>query len=417
MKKLFLIAIKDLKLIFRDPSALILMLLAPFLLTIGMGLLTGRFSGTTNTGFSDLPVAIVNDDVGALGKILVDVFQSDELEDLVEPVILDSTYEAMKLVDQDQSAAMIHIPDDFSQYVMSADDSTASINDAQITFYRNPTQPTSAGIIRSILDQFIHQVEVAQTQTNVTLQQLIENGFISPDQANIYAEKINQTIDPSYTGASSIEIINQTSSGEMIEFDILAYMAPGMAIMFLMFTVTYGGRSLLVENRNGTLARLFVAPTPASNILLGKGLGIFLTAVAQLLILIGGTSLLFQLQWGDTLGVLLLILSAAFAATGWGLLFASILKTPGQVAVTGSAVMLLFGILGGSFFDLSMLPDWISVINRITPNAWAIDGFYLLSVGGKLGDITQNILALIIMGILLLVVSTILIKRRGLVQK
>ena len=117
------------------------------------------------------------------------------------------------------------------------------------------------------------------------------------------------------------------------------------------------------------------------------------------------------------MGVLLLILSAAFAATGWGLLFASILKTPGQVAVTGSAVMLLFGILGGSFFDLSMLPDWISVINRITPNAWAIDGFYLLSVGGKLGDITQNILALIIMGIFLLVVSTILIKLRGLVQK
>jgi ABC-2 type transport system permease protein len=417
MKKLLLIAIKDLKLIFRDPSALILMLLAPFLLTLGMGLLTGRFSGTTNTGFSDLQVAIVNDDLGELGKILVDVFQSAELEDLVEPVIMDSMEGAKTLVDQDQSAAMIHIPENFSEFVKSEDWSTNSMNDAQITFYRNPTQPTSAGIVRSILDQFIHEVEVARTQTNVTIQQLIENGFVSPDQASIYAGKINQTGDFSGAGSSSIEIINQTSSGEMIEFDILAYMAPGMAIMFLMFTVTYGGRSLLVENRNGTLARLFVAPNPAGNILLGKGLGIFLTAVAQLLILIGGTSLLFQLQWGDALGVLLLILSAAFAATGWGLLFASLLKTPGQVAVTGSAVMLLFGILGGSFFDLSMLPDWISVINKIKPNAWAIDGFYLLSVGGKLRDITQNILALIIMGILLLVISTILIKRRGLVQK
>ena len=41
LKKLFLIAIKDLRLIFRDPSALVLMLIAPFVLTLGMGALTG----------------------------------------------------------------------------------------------------------------------------------------------------------------------------------------------------------------------------------------------------------------------------------------------------------------------------------------------------------------------------------------
>ena len=59
MKKLFLIGIKDLKLIFRDRAALIFMLLAPFLLTIGMGFVTGRFSGGSN-GLSDIPVIIVN---------------------------------------------------------------------------------------------------------------------------------------------------------------------------------------------------------------------------------------------------------------------------------------------------------------------------------------------------------------------
>jgi len=52
-----------------------------------------------------------------------------------------------------------------------------------------------------------------------------------------------------------------------------------------------------------------------------------------------------------------------------GILFADVLKTPEQISITGSAVMLLFGILGGSFFDLNMLPDWISVVNKITPNA------------------------------------------------
>ncbi len=416
-KKLLLIALKDLRLIFRDPSALVLMLLAPFLLTIGMGALTGRFSGTSNTGFSDVPVVIVNEDLGELGNILVDVFQSVELEDLVEPVIMDSTSEAMKLVDQDQSAAMIHIPENFSQGVISEEDVTNSLSYNQIIFYRNPTQPTSAGIIRSILDQFIQGVDLVRTQTNVTIQQLLTNGLISPDQADIIAQQIRETTAIVDAGSQGIEINNQAAEGDGIKFDILAYMAPGMAIMFLMFTVTYGGRSLLVENRNGTLARLMVAPTRGLNILVGKGLGIFLTAVAQLMILIIGTTTLFQLQWGDALGVILLIISAAFGATGWGILFASVLKTPGQISVTGSAAMLLFGIIGGSFFDLSMLPGWISTINKITPNAWAIDGFYILSVGGKLQDITQNIIALFVMGIILLAISALIIERRGLVRK
>ena len=45
MHKFFLIALKDLKLSFRDRTALMLMLLAPFALTLGMGAVTGRFSG------------------------------------------------------------------------------------------------------------------------------------------------------------------------------------------------------------------------------------------------------------------------------------------------------------------------------------------------------------------------------------
>ena len=49
MRKLFLIGLKDLKLAFRDRAALILMLLAPFLLTLGLGFVTGRFSAAPRT--------------------------------------------------------------------------------------------------------------------------------------------------------------------------------------------------------------------------------------------------------------------------------------------------------------------------------------------------------------------------------
>jgi ABC-2 type transport system permease protein len=414
LKKLFLIALKDVRLIFRDPSALVLMLIAPFVLTLGMGALTGRFSGGTNTGISDIPVVIVNQDLGELGSILIDVFQSPDLEDLVETIVKEDPVIARSHVDNNEIAAVIIIPSGFTDGVLT---STNTGNVPQIEFYGNPTQPTSAGVLRSILDQFVNEVKVGRVQSQVIIQQLITNGLISPDQAGAIGEELAQDFGRVASSSSAITIVSETAEEEVIEFDILSYMAPGMAIMFLMFTVTYGGRSLLTENRNGTLPRLLVAPTPSINVLGGKGFGIFLTGIAQLAILIGGTSLLFRLEWGDPVGVVLLILAAAFGATGWGLLLASLLKTPGQVAVTGSAVMLLFGILGGSFFDLSMLPDWIQVVNKITPNAWAIDGFYILSVGGGLNDILNQIIALLVMGLLLFITAAFLIKKRGLAGK
>ena len=53
MKKIINIAWKDLIIIFRDPASLLLMLGAPFLLTLGMGLVTGAFSDSdSSTGRS-----------------------------------------------------------------------------------------------------------------------------------------------------------------------------------------------------------------------------------------------------------------------------------------------------------------------------------------------------------------------------
>jgi ABC-2 type transport system permease protein len=417
IKKLLLIALKDLRLIFRDTSALILMLLAPFILTLGMGALTGRFSGSSNTGISNIPVVIVNQDQGELGSALLDVFQLPELQDLVDLQVMDDYSAAQALVDEDQRAAVIYVPEGFTARILPGPDGISQGDTLQIEFYGNPTQPTSAGVLRSILDQFINQVQVGRISGEVIVSQLIDKGLIEPEQAAAVGAGIGQEMAQNASGSSAITIKTEKAAGTPIEFDILAYMAPGMAIMFLMFTVSYGGRSLLVENYNGTLPRLLVAPTTSAYVLGGKAFGILLTAIAQLLILIGGTSLMFRLQWGDALGVLVLILASAWGATGWGILFAAILKTPGQIAITGSAVMLLFGILGGSFFDLSMLPDWIQIVNKITPNAWAIDGFYILSVGGALQDIIPQIIALLVMGAVLFTFATLWITKRGLARK
>lgn len=414
-KRLFIIAFKDLRLIFRDRSALVLMLLAPFVLTLGMGALTGRFSGAGTSTFEDIPFQVVNQDQGELAAALIQVFESEDLAALLAPEIITDPVVGRQAVDSDKSAAFILIPAGFSASVLSPQ--APNSVPPQIEFYENPTRPNSAGLLRSILDQFLAQVEIGRVSAQVVVTQLLQHGLIAPAQAAEIGKKVGVNLATRGAADVSAQIEVNQEVNEAPKFDILAYMAPGMAMMFLMFTVTYGARSLLVENRDGTLQRMLVAPTSAANVLGGKFAGIFLTAVAQLLILIGGTSLLFRLQWGDPLAVWLLILAAAVGATGWGVFFAALLKTPGQVAATGSAVMLLFGLLGGTFFDISILPGPIQVFNKITPNAWANAGFSTLSAGGGLRDIQPNILALLVMGLVLFGVASVWISRRGLGRK
>lgn len=417
MKKFLLIAWKDLKLIFRDRSALILTLLAPFLITLGMGFITGRFSGSSSSGIANIPVAIVNQDEGLLGQKLIDVFESPDLDDLVNVTLLSSPAEARQLIDEDRFSAAIFIPEGFTASTIPEQSSQKPSEAIQIEFVSNPNSPTYSGILRSILGSFLNQIEAGRIGAQVTVSQLIQDGLITPDQAAEVGQAFNEKQAQNVGTDSTIRLNNVTASGTAVQTDTMAYLAPGMALMFLMYTVTYGGHSFLWENRQGTLPRMLQTPTTSVQILGGKAFGIFLTSVVQLLILIGGSSLLFNLKWGNSLGVLVLILAAAFGATGWGMILAAFFKTPGQVASVGSALMLIFGIVGGSFFDISRLPGWVSIIGKISPNSWGIQGFTTLAGGGTLKNIRTPVFALLTMGVVLFSIATVRMRQRGLARK
>jgi ABC-2 type transport system permease protein len=417
MKKLLLIGLKDLKLAFRDRAALILMLLAPFLLTVGLGAVTGRFSGGSSTGISHIPVVVVNQDGGMLGNELVALLQSKELDELVDPTLSDDPAAARKLVDENHSVAVIVIPAGFTDSIIPPQGRTAPAAVVAIEVYANPTAPTSAGVIKTIVDGFLSQVEVGRVGGEVTAAQLVASGRIRLQDAQAAAVAAGAEQANAAAQSTSITLNNVTPGGTEVPFDVLALLAPGMALMFLMYTVSNGGRTLLTERGQGTLPRLLVSPTGTSQILGGKMVGIYFTGAAQMFILILGTTLLFQMQWGDLNAVFVLVLAAVYGAVGWGLLITALAKTPGQVTAIGTAVMLSFGILGGTFINTDNMPAWFRLVTKITPNAWGIDGFTTLALGGGLKDILTPILALLVMGSALFAVAVVLINRRGLTDR
>lgn len=402
-RKLFTIALNDLTLAFRDRAALILMLAAPLTLALGLGLVTGRFSGNSNTaGLHDIPVVIVNEDAGTLDQALVEVMASPDLSALVKPITATTAAVARQQVADDQVAAALIIPAGFTQ------------GQQPLELHANPVRPVSAGVVENIVAQFLQRAQGAALTQQVAAAQLLHSGRMSP--AQVMSATLEMAL-ASQSAPSPITLVRETSEGaSQPAFDMLALLAPGMALLFLMYTVTRGGAHLLAERDGGTLARLFVTPTALPAVLGGKVAGIFLTTLAQVTLLIAASTLLFNLHWGAPLGLALLVPAVALAATGWGLLLTSLVKTPQQASSLGSAVMLVFGVLGGSFGN-QQLPAFLHTLGRITPNAWGIEGFALLGNGGTVAGIVPNVLALLAIAGVTFALATLLLGRKGFVKQ
>ncbi len=413
MKKLLTIGLKDLRVAFRDRAALI-MLVAPFVLTLAMGFVTGSFS-QDGSGLERIPIAVVNQDLGDLGAALTSWLQDESMHDLLEVTLLDDPAQARREVEDGRHSGALIIPEEFTEDVILNPDAIAGNGGASLEFFTNPGEPIRANIVKSMIDRFVGQVEIGVVSSQIAVSGLVQSRLIQPQDVLTIGREIGERL---VTQAGDLSLIT-ISLGEIEtdepEFNPLAILAPSMAMLFLMYTVTsVGGRSILAEREEGTLSRMLTTPTGTAQVLGGKVLGIVLIGVVQVAILITASSLLFQLDWGDPLAVIILIVAAVIGATGWGILLAAFASTPGQVSNIGTAMMLTFGLLGGSFFGGVGFEGLLGMLSKVTPNAWAQEGFLTLAQGGAMADIYEPIAGLLLMGGILFAIAVVIFRRRGL---
>ena len=408
MRKIWDIARKDLLLITRDPMALLFYLLAPFLLTLGMAAISGSFT-PNDPGLSDIALVITNADQAQLGDSLVGVFQSEDLEDLIAPVLIEDYAAARQQVDDREAVAALLIPEGFTDSIIPQTGQAITSEVIPLKLYHDGESTYSIDVIRTIIESFLSEVESSRASNSVALTKMMSEGLLSLDELPVMVEALETGSGNSAFNA--YEIVQNDKTFESNDISYLGIIAPGMALMFLMYNVTAGGASFLIERRKFTLQRNLVSPTRSYQIIIGKSLGIFLRGFAQVLILVLTSTLLFRLDWGNWLGMLILIAFVTYAALGWGMFLTSFLKTPAQVSSAGSAIGLLFGMIGGGFLPLAALPDWVQSIARISPNSWGSQGFTILASGGNLVDLRGVIFALFVIGTLLLTIASLGFRR------
>ncbi|MCY4113067.1 MAG: ABC transporter permease [Chloroflexi bacterium] len=394
MRSALVIAAKDLRQRARDRSVYVFAIAAPLGLAAIFGFVFNPISDADFTA----TFAVADIDQGPLAAPLVDGVLGGLAEDgNVNLVRTASAEEATRLVegdgeraDQDVDAAII-IPAEFSARVQTG-------RPSELRVIQNVNSTLASTLALAIVQEYARQLDYVQGAV-VTV--------VSSDPARLadaaaIAQRAGDTPSP-----VSVRDVSATIK----QLDNTTFYAAGLATFFLFFTVTFGVNSLLEERHAGTLSRLLAAPLPQWSIILGKAITAFGLGLVSMLILIVGTSFILGADWGNPVGVALLVVAATASAIGVMAMVSALARTSEQGAVFSSIAAVVLGILGGTFFPINQAGGVLAGLRYAAPHAWFLQGLGDLA-GGSIGVIVPAIAALLVFTAVTSGIALALLRRR-----
>jgi len=187
----------------------------------------------------------------------------------------------------------------------------------------------------------------------------------------------------------------------------------GQMIFFAFYTGAYSMLSILREEEDGTLARLFTTPTNRTVILAGKFLAVFLTVILQGLFLMAFARLAFGVDWGQPQTVALVMVGQVLAAAGLGVALIALMKSTRQAGPVLGGALTALGMLGGLFTaSVPNMPAAMTVLANFTPHGWVMQGWKLALAGQPASAVLLPFAVTAAMGLALFAIGARLFQRR-----
>ena len=420
--RVFDIALKDLLRSLRSAFLVVMMFGAPLLLT---GLLYAAFGRSGGGGFK-LPVTrvqVANMDqadtsVGlAAGQMLADYLQGSELAGLLQVAGAAGDAGARAAAERQEADVAVLIPAEFTVAAMVPGVTAA------VVLYHDPTLTIQANIVRLIVGEYLDAFSGVKIAIQVTAQALAADGWeLDPATiAQIEQEYVAWAQSAGHTHGDGTPrqplLTSRTPAGDAapqgLISTLLGPVMAGMMIFFAFFTGAAGAATLLYEQEEGTLARLFTTPTPRAAILGGKFLAIVLTLAVQVTVLVAAGRLLFGIRWGQPATVALLAVGLTVAAAGFGVFLMSFVKTTRQSGPVMGLTVSLTGMLGGLIpTGNPSQPGVFDKISLILPHGWAMHGWRLAVNGATPAEIWLPVAVMLAFGAVLFVIGVLAFRRR-----
>lgn len=376
------IAIKDLKILLRDRGGLALLFAMPAMFILVMTLALGGLYGS---GGGSLDLLVANEDSGTLGLRVTEVLKSTQgfrVETDWAAVPLTRAAAADLIASRRRNLALV-IPPDFSE---SARQGTSGSNvGAQVELIVDPA--TSVQVVAPV---------------RVALRGLIQQTVVSASLGEVRP-------------GTPISIAETTPGGRgaPIRPNAVQQNVPAWAIFGMFFIAQTLALRFVEERELGTMRRLMAAPLAPAILLLGKLIPCLIVNLAQIALMFAVGILVVPLFGAPRLelgphpeALVVISLAASLAATGLGLLLASVAKTPEQVGALGAFLVVTLAALGGIMVPRFLMPELMQRIALITPHAWALDGYLDVLVRGEgLGGVMNEIAVLLGFAVVFLGIS------------
>jgi ABC-2 type transport system permease protein len=183
-------------------------------------------------------------------------------------------------------------------------------------------------------------------------------------------------------------------------------------LILFMFVTSLSASAMLIETRRlGISRRMLASPTHAGTVLAGEALGRFAIALLQGVVIVVGTTLLFQVDWGNVATTVVVVVLFALVGTGAAMLLGSVLQNAAQAGGLGVFLGLVLAALGGCMVPLEVFPPAMATVAHATPHAWAIDALTDGLAGATPADVAAEVAILATYAVALLSIATLMFRR------
>ncbi len=401
------IAIKDITRSFRSAFAVVFMFVIPLLVTgiffVMFGNIAQKDKGEPSITASK--VIIVNLDQGTsqtgnLGEELTKSLLSKDLASVMEVSLETDADIARQAVDTQKAAVALIIPSDFSESFSNPSKT------GEIEFYKDPTLTIGPQIVSSIVNQFVD----AYAGMKITLIEGLKqatSGKIAFEQVGNLISTYHELSHDSYNSRSLID--SKMPPSKDATNPLLAMVGPimgGMMIFYAFFTGVNTANSILHEDEDGTLKRLFSTPTSQREVLTGKMLSVGMTVLIQVIVLMVAARLLFGIQWGSFPMTVLVVLGTVCPAAAFGILICSLLKNTKQSGIIFGGLLTVTGMLGMiNIFTGNYESTQFGIVPLLVPQGWAAKAMLSSMNGATLSKVLPTFLVLIAMSVVFFVIG------------
>jgi ABC-2 type transport system permease protein len=408
MRTVITIAVSDLRVFLSDSANYVNLAVMPVILALVLGFALGQ-----DEAASAIRVDLIDEDqseqsaqfVAALRRVnetlrICPMDDSedydchlDQLEDWEDGDDL-SVEQSRQRIQDKVVAALIVIPDGYGEGLQHHD---SRVN---IGYYSLETITSGSGVLQSIeaVVQRVNGASVAVGVGTSVVDALSQEDGIGPImqedpgraefEAAVYEDALQMWETPPVQISYDLA---QTDAEDEISMGF-NQSVPGMATMFVMFTALGGLGLLLVERKQWTLQRLVVMPITRAQLLAGKILARFITGMITFAIMTV-VGLITGLNWGnDPIALALVMIAYALCITAFTFAIAPLIRSEEQAGGLTVLLSIILAALGGAWWPLSIVPEFMQVIGHVSPIAWAMDAFTELIVyGGGLTDVLTDV--------------------------